>query len=188
MKNRLSAVLVALVLLCTPVLGMAQSISLDFVKKYENKKGITLISISPYMFRLLSKIESSDPEYKNVKSFASQIHSFMILIDENTGDSKLDGEVRLLQTSLEKAGYQDLMTIKSDEESIRFQVIEKNGRIQEFIMSIVGEENLVMILKGDFNLDELLNISDDMDIEGMDRVKELDTKGEKGDKGSKGSK
>lgn len=186
MKNKCTIVLAALMLFCTPLLSFSQSISLDFVKKYENRKGVTFISISPYMFRLMSKIERSDPEYKNVQSFASQIHAFMILIDENTGDSKLDAEVKLLQTSLEKAGYQDLMTVKSDEESIRFQVLEKNNRIQEFIMTIVGEENLVMILKGDFNLDELLNISGDMEIEGMDRVKELEKS--KDSKGSKGSK
>lgn len=189
MKNRIIILITGLVLLYMPLPASAQSPSLDFVKKYESRQGITLISISPYMFRLMSRLESSDPDYKDVKAFSSQITSFMILIDENGGETRMAQELRLLQASLEKAGYQDLMTIKDDTESIRFQIIEKNGRIQEFVMSIAGsDESMVMILSGNFNLDDLLNISGDMNIEGMDKVKELNEKDTRGSKGSKGPK
>ena len=75
-----------------------------------------------------------------------------------------------------KNGYEELMNINEEGNIISFKTLEKNNRIRELVMSITGEDTVLMIISGDFLLDELTSISDNVNIGGMDQVKKLKSK------------
>jgi hypothetical protein len=206
-----------------------------WVRSFEGQPGITTISISRTMFKLLSRIKSSDPDYQKIARFSAGLQDFKIMvIDEDKTMSEKDRQrfedaqvqakkmvekARLqiekerissekvradllekarasARESIEKArrlseraalkdkfsrlvnsstlnGYEDLMTINESGNHIAFRIMEKNDRIQELIMTITGSDNVVMLIKGDFTLNELSEISEDVNISGMNKLKKL---------------
>lgn len=205
-----------------------------WVRTLEGQPGITTISISRPMFRLLSRIKSNDPDYQKIARFSSRLEDFKIMmVEEDKAMSEKDRQrveeaQRQAQKTIEKArlqieqlrasekeraaqlekaqamaresierarkisgnaalkekfsrlvnsstlhGYEDLMTINEEGNHIAFRIMEKNDRIRELIMTITGSDNLLMLIKGDFTLNELSEISDDMNISGMNKFKKL---------------
>lgn len=168
--------IIYLLLLCLPLTSMAQSLAQKVASDYEGKKGYTTVSISKSMFKMLSRIKTTDPEYKDFQKFLSNLEGIKILIQEDAKTNTLKNDLALLAHSLTKNGYEELMNINEDGNIISFKTLEKNNRIRELVMSITGEDTVLMIISGNFLLDELTSISDNVNIGGMDQVKKLKNK------------
>jgi len=168
--------IIYLLLLCLPLTAMAQSLAQKVASDYEGKKGYTTVSISKSMFKMLSRIKTTDPEYKDFQKFLSNLEGIKILIQEDAKTNTLKNDLTSLAHSLTKNGYEELMNINEDGNIISFKTLEKNNRIRELVMSITGEDTVLMIISGNFLLDELTSISDNVNIGGMDQVKKLKNK------------
>lgn len=165
--------LLVILLVVLPFLSMAQdSPAQKFIKGYDGKEGFTTVSISKAMFRMLSKVKSDDPDYQVIARIASKLEDFKILIYE-AKDVKIAAGFTQLVKTLKNNNYEDLMSVNEGENHIAFSVVERNNRIRELVMTITGEENLVMLIKGDFLLDELVAIANDMNIAGMNKIQQI---------------
>lgn len=171
LKNSLS--LLAFMLL--PVWGWAQgSPAQQWIRSFEGKNGVTTVSISSTMFKMLSKINSQDPEYKEISRFASKLQDFkIVVVEDEDKKSTARSEFNRLAGKLPFNGYEELMSVNEGGNRIIFRVLERNDHIQELIMTITGEDQVIMFIKGDFALSELTRISDNMNITGMNKVKKL---------------
>ncbi|MBL7713052.1 MAG: DUF4252 domain-containing protein [Chitinophagaceae bacterium] len=233
MKNIRKYIVLLLAFACFTA-SAQESPAQKWVRTFEGQPGITTISISRPMFRLLSRIKSDDPDYQKIARFSSRLEDFKIMvIEEDKEMSEKDRQrvaeaQRQAQKTIEKArlqieqqrasekeraamlekaramanesiekarrisgnaalkerfsrmvgnsalqGYEDLMTINEEGNHIAFRIMEKDDRIRELIMTITGSDNLLMLIKGDFTLNELSEISDDMNISGMNKFKKL---------------
>lgn len=233
MKNLKNYILLMLCLACMTA-SAQESPAQKWVRSFEGQPGITTISISRPMFRLLSRIKSNDPDYQKIARFSSRLEDFKIMVveedkamserdrlrveearrqaqktiekarlqieqlraSEKERAAQLEKARAMANESIEKArrlsanaalkekfsrmvnssalnGYEDLMTINEEGNHIAFRIMEKNDRIQELIMTITGSDNLLMLIKGDFTLNELSELSDDMNISGMNKFKKL---------------
>ncbi len=74
--------------------------------------------------------------------------------------------------------YEELMTVRSDGELVKFMVKENSkGNIAELVMLVGGQDEFVaMSLLGDIDLNEISQIANDMNIGGMDKLKSLNKK------------
>lgn len=177
MKRIKNSIAILLFILLPVTVYSQESAAQKWVHSFEGKAGITMISISPAMFKMLSKIKSTDPEYQQITRFASKLKEFKIILAD--GDNKsakaiaAKNEFNRLIAQVPLHQYEELMSVNEGVNKIVFRVIEQNDRIQELLMTISGSDQIIMFIKGDFKLNELTEISDDLNISGMNKIQKL---------------
>lgn len=174
--KQVKVTLYILVMLLLPFATMAQESPVQkWLHSFEGKNGITTVSISSAMFKLLSKIDSSDPDYKEIARFASKLQDFKIIVveDDALKQPGIKTEFNRLVNNAPLDNFEELMSIKESNSQVMFRVLQRNNHIQELIMTVTGNDQVIMFIKGDFKLSELTQISEDMNITGMDKLKKL---------------
>lgn len=146
-----------------------------FFNKYEEDMSFTVVNITSRMFNLFTDLEVENKEDQEVLDAISKLKGLRILAKEDTQDGmKLYKEAYAM---LPKAEYEELMTIRDDDENMRFLIKEKNGKISELLMLMGGEkEFFILTLFGEIDLSQMAKISKKMDIEGLDHLENLDKK------------
>jgi hypothetical protein len=169
MKRLLLALL--LVIAGTPLFAQQGSTIDRFFSKYENDQSFTLISVTPKMFSMFTKLDTNSEDGQNFMKVIKKIKGLKILAKENSNGNGLFKEA----TSLLTKDYEELMTIRDGKQDLRFLVKENaKGNIAELIMLIGStEEFMAMSLVGDIDLAEISEIAGGMDIQGFDKLKKL---------------
>jgi hypothetical protein len=169
MKRLLFALL--LVVAGTPLFAQQGSTIDRFFQKYENDQSFTLISVTPKMFSMFTKLDINTEDGQNFMKVIKKIRGLKILAKENANGSGLFKEA----TSLLTKDYEELMTVRDGKQDLRFLVKENaKGNIAELIMLIGStEEFMAMSLVGDIDLAEISEIAGGMDIQGFDKLKKL---------------
>lgn len=143
----------------------------ELFDRYNGKKGFTSVFISSKMFSLLARIDSEDEEFRNL---VTRIKSIRILtIDSATNVSGINFAGELLP-KLNRAGYEELMTVKEDDGEVRFMIREIGGRIAELVMITGGKGSSVVSITGDLDLKTIASLSDSMgieELEGLEKVR-----------------
>ncbi|RAJ06788.1 uncharacterized protein DUF4252 [Chitinophaga skermanii] len=163
--------LLVILILATSLSASAQTSVIDrFFSKYESNDDFTVIKITPKMFSMFSKLNSSDPDAKKILNVASKLKGLRILVKEQAKDGKvLFREASQFFTK----EFEELMTIREKDNDLKFLIKENGkGNISELIMLVGGSDTFVALsLIGDLNLQELSAIADDMNIEGFSNIK-----------------
>jgi hypothetical protein len=169
MKRLLFALL--LVVAGTPLFAQQGSTIDRFFQKYENDQSFTLISVTPKMFSMFTKLDINTEDGQNFMKVIKKIRGLKILAKENANGSGLFKEA----TSLLTKDYEELMTVRDGKQDLRFLVKENaKGNIAELIMLIGStEEFMAMSLVGDIDLAEISEIAGGMDIQGFEKLKKL---------------
>jgi len=167
MKKLITLFLIALF----PVLVIAQNSAVDKVfKKYENRDGFTVVTISKGLLRMAADIDDEDQE---AKEFLSRIHSIKILATEDNSDVNLYDEVL---SSLDKGDYEELMTVKSSEEDV-LMLAKKDGDVIEELILLVGgkDDNALVYISGRMSMKDMAKISKSVNIEGagLEHLKDI---------------
>ena len=108
-------------------------------------------------------------------TIVKKLKGLRILVKENAKEgSKLYQEAASMLTK----EYEELMTVRSDGELVKFMVKENTkGNIAELVMLVGGKDEFVaMSLLGDIDLNEISQIANDVNIDGMDKLKALNKK------------
>ena len=155
------------------MLAFGQQTAVDKIfEKYGGKEGYTTVNISSFMFNLLNSLETDDPEYNEFKKATSGINSIKILTQDG-GNSESFGK-ELLEM-LPRSEYQEMMTVKDQEEEVLFLARESGGKISEFLLIVSGGSDDVLIaITGDIDLESLSSIASGLDIPGMENLDELE--------------
>ncbi|MGK7390534.1 MAG: DUF4252 domain-containing protein [Candidatus Cyclobacteriaceae bacterium M2_1C_046] len=161
--------------LCVFALGaQAQDDAISkFFNKYEDDMSFTVVNITSRMFNLFTDLEVENQEDKEILDAISKLKGLRILAKEDTNEG-----MRLYKeayTLLPKAEYEDLMTIRDQDQNMRFLIKEKDGKISELLMLMGGTEDfLILSLFGEIDLSQVAKISRKMDIDGLDHLDKLD--------------
>jgi len=150
----------------------AQSVIDRFFQKYEDDRSFTLVSVTPKMFSMFSKLDINTGEGQQFMSVVKKLKGLRILAKEDARDgARLYREAAALLTK----DFEELMTVRDGESDLKFLVKENaRGNIAELIM-LVGSTNefVAMSLVGDIDLNEIAQIANGMNIQGMDNLKKL---------------
>lgn len=165
--------LICLAMMLLSSAAWAQETALSrFFHKYEQDTSFTVITISPRMFNMFSKVQTGDAESQEILDVAKKLTGLRILIKENAGNGM---QLFKEASSLLSREYEELMTVRDKEDDLRFLVKEApNGNIRELIMLIGSPaEFFALSLTGDIDLNEISKISQAMNIQGFDKLQNV---------------
>jgi hypothetical protein len=153
--------------------GFAQNDAIGkFFSQYENNDKFTVVSISPKMFKMVSKIKWDDMG-NDLKQTIEQITSLRILTTETNGAQYYKEAIQKLNVS----EYEELMTVKDENSNVRFLAKEKNNIISELLMLVGGKDSFVLMsITGSIDLDKISKLGGTLSIQGMDKLKDFKKK------------
>lgn len=169
---------IAVVLVLMPLMIQAQTAIDKLYEKYAGKKGFTSINISPEMFKMLASLDSGDEaQASQEEKIISQLSGLKMLIYEPGEGPKVDF-VSDVKATVPVKDYTEMMSVDSEDETIKFLVKKApNNKISEMVMLVFGEdETLVMSMTGNLDMATISSISRSLDIQGMEKLDELDKK------------
>lgn len=149
----------------------------ELFEKYQEKKGVTSIKIAKPMFNMLNKLDIDDEELDQLKPLLSKINGIKILIVEkpeikdslSVNSKQLLSDFRNLSTeitsALKKLNYQELMTVNSDNNKIKFLSSDiTNGNLDNLLLSVnTLESNVLLMLDGQISMDDVNNLINEAD-------------------------
>jgi vacuolar-type H+-ATPase subunit F/Vma7 len=150
-------------LLCGGITYAQNSAINKLFDKYENEDGITVISISKAMFKMIpGNIYTNSV---NIKSIIHKIESMRIITsDKKTLKETMNLEFKSFISS--NKSYEELMRIKNGKSNVIFNAKKNGDIIIELIMLIDDEKNFAAIhISGNFTLDDIQEITKDKDVQ-----------------------
>ncbi len=140
-----------------------------FFGKYVDDNRFTVVSISPKMFRLLAKVQW-DTIPADVRQTVTRLQSLRILSTETTPQYFYKEAL----ATIDHKEYEDLVTVRSYKDNVRFMIKESGETIHELLMIAVDNDGFtLMSFVGDIDLDKLSRLSGDMGIKGMENLKNV---------------
>lgn len=135
-----------------PLAFFAQDTPLSSVfDKYADKSGFETQEIIPSQ---TSMEWEKDTETNALRQIMNKISSVRIINSKEGKNSSRKSMRKEISDAVEKADYIDLMTVKSDNESIRLFALKVDSRsIREFALFIDGDEEVMLItVTGDIDM------------------------------------
>jgi hypothetical protein len=164
--GRRLSVIVAALLLSTGVFAQDDAIG-KFFGKYVDDSRFSMVSVSPKMFRLLSKV-NWDTIPADIKQTVTKLQSLRIISTETTPRAFYKEALSII----DRKEYEELITVRDKSDDIHFMIKESGGIIHELLMVTAdGEEFTMMSFVGDIDLDKLARLSSSLDIKGMENLK-----------------
>lgn len=143
-----------------------------FFGKYENDDSFTQVTITARMFGLFTNLDTEDAEDQEVIDAISKVKGLRILAKDASNGKELYDEAFSL---IKGKGYEELMTVKEKDSDMKFLIQEKGGIITELLMIMGGTNDfLILSLVGDIDLKQISKISHSMDIDGFEKLENLD--------------
>ena len=162
-------------------------------ERYANNDEVTLVSISPKMFKMLGQMSLSldDPEAQEYLDMVTSINNFKVLISSNPS---ISGEMLAwVNQQVSKQDLDELLSIKDQEADVTFYV--KEGKSEDYVEQLLmyvnervgsGSSNLningreikavIMLLEGDIDMNKISKLTDQMDLPGGNQLKKAQQK------------
>lgn len=139
-------------IMLSSVLLKAQAFVDDIFNQYVGKPGFTSVVISPQLFKILSVIESDDPELKVI---SEKIGSLKILVSE---DKKV-GFTDVIRERISKQSYVSIMEVIEGSQKVNFYIKQKDDNITDLILLAIDDsEEVLLSITGNFKLSDLANL------------------------------
>ncbi|MCU0458792.1 MAG: DUF4252 domain-containing protein [Bacteroidales bacterium] len=142
----------------------------ELFDRYDGKEGFTSVYISSKMFSLLSRIDTDDEEFRNLVTRIRGIRILSIDSASNSRGVNLAGE---LMPVLRRNGYEELMTVREENDNVFFMIREAGGRIAELVMVTGGDGSSVVSIQGDLDLKTIASLSDSMGIGELENLEKV---------------
>ena len=157
-------------------------------ERYANADDVSLVSISPKMFKMLGEISigGDDPEAQEYLEMVSSINNFKVLI---SGNDEVSAEIsRYASKEFSSYDLEELMTVKDADTNVTFYVKsgKSDDRVEKLIMYVKGVnseiiensplngrsiETILMIIEGDIDLNKISKLTDKMNLPGGKQLK-----------------
>lgn len=170
----------------TLVLALVSQVlfSQNVFEKFENNDEVTTVIVSKKMFEMMGrvKVDSKDPQTQQFLNLVKKLENLKVY---TTSNLKVGGELKLAaEKYLKTANLEELMRINDSGKNVRILVRTgaKDTQVRELFMLIEGsakdKETVILSLTGDFDLNEISALTDQMNLPGGDELKKA-SKGKK---------
>jgi len=149
---------------------MAQGTIMNkYFDQYQDNENFTKVSVSQKMFSMFTDIEPGSQEEKDFLEAVSRLKGLKVLVADSIPDAmKL---YKKAVADVDKAGYEDLMSVKDADENLKFSIMEKDGKIRELLMIVGSKKEFVMLsLYGEIDLKNITKIAQKMKVEGLQNL------------------
>ena len=190
-KKNMKKTLILILLIITSSWLSGQSI----FERYANNDDVTLVSISPNMFKMLGQMSLSldDPEAQEYLEMVTSIKNFKVLVSSDQGIS--NEMLNWVNQQILKQDLDELVSIKDQVTDITFYVKEgeKEDYVEQLLMYVnekvdsdIEKSNfnikdseikaIVMLLEGNINLNKISKLTDQMNLPGGDLLRKAQKK------------
>jgi hypothetical protein len=157
----------------------AQSPFDKFYEKYSTQEGYTSVNISKELFQMFASMnpDKNDTNAREMKQVMDQLTGMKVLSCKP--DSLKPGKATIFYNEavaiFNTSAYKELMTVNEGGSNIRFLTRQGgNGKIAEMVMMAKGKDEMVILnLTGNIDLSTISKISKNMNIHGMEHLKEI---------------
>lgn len=170
----------------TLVLALVSQVlfSQNVFERFENNDEVTTVIVSKKMFEMMGrvKVDSKDPQTQQFLNLVKKLENLKVY---TTSNLKVGAELKLAaEKYLKTANLEELMRINDSGKNVRILVRTgaKDTQVRELFMLIEGsakdKETVILSLTGDFDLNEISALTDQMNLPGGDELKKA-SKGKK---------
>ncbi|MBV6443670.1 MAG: DUF4252 domain-containing protein [Haliscomenobacteraceae bacterium CHB4] len=143
-----------------------------FFEKYVDDERFTVVYVSPKMFQLVSKIETSDEDWNKVRDIVKDLGGLRVLAADS-----IDDGLKYYKDALSKvpAGeYEELLTVRDGKEHVRIWVKDASNIIEELLLLVGAPDEFVMLsFTGKIDLDKISALSKTLDIDGAKHLEKV---------------
>ncbi len=173
--------LLPLFLLAAVFHASAQSDAITrFFEKYVEDEQFTVVYVSPKMFQLVSKIETDDEDWNNIREVVKDLGGLRVL----AADSIADG-LKYYKDALSKVPtgeYAELLTVRDGKENVRIWIKDSGNIIEELLLLVGAPTEFVMLsFTGKIDLDKISQLSKTLDINGAEHLGKIKSNKSKDD-------
>lgn len=163
-----------LILLLSP-LSLVQSQNLDYLEQNDN---IQSYVVNKKMFEMMGKIkvDAKDVDTKKYVQLLQKLDQLQVF---STKNSKAGEEIKKASDQyLRTNALQELMRSNANGKHVKIFAKQGNNanEVKELLMHIEGTENILLLLKGNFALEEIALLTDKMKIPGGEELKKANKK------------
>ncbi len=138
-----------------------------FFGKYLEDSRFTVVSVSPRMFSLMSKV-NWDTVSPDLKQTVSKLRSFRILSTEATPYAFYKEALG----QIDRKQYEELITVRGGRDDFRFMIRTTGNTINELLLVAVDKDGFtLMSFVGDIDLDKISRLGAELNIKGMENLK-----------------
>lgn len=162
-----------MMILSVTSLAFSQQVVTKYMDKYEDDETFTKVSVSSKMFSLFSEMEGTEEDEQLFYDITSKLKGMKVVAADKVSSPKAlyDGAI----SDVEKAGFEELMTVKDAEENVRISIREKEGLIEELICVVGGKEKFAMVsLYGEIDLKQVSKLANLMRVNQLKYLENID--------------
>lgn len=161
-------IIIGMFLLSLGVMAQGKVIT-KYFNQLEDNEDYTKVSVSQKMFSMFTELEAGSDAEKEFLQAVSKLKGLRLIIADSIADAATMYKTAI--ADVDKAGYEELMSIKDAEENLKFSIIEKDGIIHELLMVVGGNKSFIMLsLYGEIDLNNISKIAQEMRVEGLERL------------------
>ena len=144
-----------------------------YMNQYADNEKFTKVSVSQKMFSMFTNLEAGSAAEKEFLQAASKLKGLKVIMADSIPNSAAIYKQAI--TDVNKAGYEELVSVKDVRGNMLFSIKESNGIISELIMVVGGKQQFIMVsLYGEIDLKNVSKIAQQMHINGLDQLKHID--------------
>ena len=166
------SLIVSMFLLSLGMTGQGTVIT-KYFNQYADNEDFTKVQVSQKMFSLFTELEAGSDAEKEFLQAVSKLKGLQIIMADSIPNSAVIYKQAVADVN--KAGYEELMSVKDAMENMQFSIKESNGIISELIMVVGGKKQFIMLsLYGEIDLKNISKIAQQMRVSGFEHLKQLD--------------
>jgi hypothetical protein len=166
--------LVMMVAVSTGVYAQGDGLT-KFFTKYATDETFTTATISSKMFNLITNMDVTTEEDKEIVNAISKLKGLKVLGKENTSDARALYKEAFAVVS--GKDYEELMSVRDKDKDMKFFIRESSGKINELVMVMGGSKDfMVLSIFGDIDLKAISKIGRKMNVDGLDKLEKIQEK------------
>jgi len=153
--------------------AIAQSDAIErFFQDYQENQDFTVVYVSPKMFQMVSKV-TDGTEDKELSEIVKDLKGLRILTSK-VNPEKIYAEAN---KRLNIKEYEELVTVREKNSSVRFVTKESNGVINELLLLVGGKNEFVMMsFVGNIDLNKIARLAKKLNIDGAEHLDKVSKK------------
>ncbi len=133
----------------------------------------TKVSVSSKMFSLFTELEAGSEEEKEFLAAVSKLKGLKIVASDSAKDAGTYYKQAL--ADVDKAGFEELMSVKDGGQNFKFSIREKSGGVIEELIMVAGSSDTFVLLSlyGEIDLKNISKIARNMKVNGFESLEKL---------------
>ncbi|MFN3940121.1 MAG: DUF4252 domain-containing protein [Chitinophagales bacterium] len=166
-----------LMLIVTSASLFAQNKQVDqFFSKYEGKKGYTSVMVSEKLFELVAS--AAPASERDIKEMVGELKGIRVLVYEQEDAPAVSHALYQEALSvINTADFEELLTVYDAGEQVRMLVKQDDANkniVSELLILVSGEEFVMVDIFGHIDLNKISRLTDNLQLDGLDELKNLD--------------